>query len=107
MTTLLYVTTTLERKDDAERLGNALLEKRLIACAQISSPITSIYRWRGKTTTATEFVLGVKTISQCFPQIEKFLLQEHPYEVPEIIAQEIPLASKAYKDWVILEVEHE
>ena len=104
MKTLLLVTTTVEHKEDAERIASLLLERRMIACAQISAPIASIYRWRGKVTTATEFVLSLKTLPHYYTQIEELILREHPYEVPEIIGQEIPLVSCAYSDWVSREV---
>ncbi len=104
MKTLLLVTTTVERKEDAERLAALLLERRLVACAQISAPITSVYRWRGKVTTATELILSLKTMPHHYALIEEILLQEHPYETPEIIAQEIPLVSDAYNLWVKQEI---
>ncbi|MBU1567244.1 MAG: divalent-cation tolerance protein CutA [Proteobacteria bacterium] len=104
MNNLLLITTTIERKEDAERIATLLLVRRLVACAQISTAITSIYRWRGKVTTASELVLSLKTLPQHYTLIEQLLLQEHPYETPEIIAQEIPLVSKAYSDWVKQEV---
>ncbi len=104
MKTLLLITTTVERKEDAERLAALLLERRLVACAQISAPITSVYRWRGIVTTACELVLSLKTMPHHYALIEEVLLQEHPYETPEIIAQEIPLVNSAYNDWVKQEV---
>ena len=104
MKNLLLITTTFERKEDAERIAAVLLERRLVACAQISAPITSVYRWRGKLTTATELILSLKTMPQHYTLVEEVLLQEHPYETPEIIAQEIPMVSNAYRDWVEQEV---
>lgn len=104
MKTLLLITTTFERKEDAERIATLLLERRLVACAQISAPITSVYRWRGEVTIATELTLSVKTMLQHYALVEAVLLQEHPYETPEIIGQEIPLVSNAYRDWVEQEV---
>jgi len=104
MKTLLLITTTFERKEDAERIAALLLQRRLVACAQVSAPITSFYRWREELTTATELTLSLKTMAQHYALIEAVLLQEHPYETPEIIAQEIPLVSKAYREWVEHEV---
>jgi periplasmic divalent cation tolerance protein len=104
MKNLLLITTTFERKEDAERIAAVLLERRLVACAQISAPITSVYSWRGKLTTATELILSLKTMPQHYTLVEEVLLQEHPYETPEIIAQEIPKVSNAYRDWVEQEV---
>lgn len=104
MAKLLLITTTVEQKEDAERIANLLLAQRLIACAQISAPVTSIYRWKGETAKATEWILSMKTIERHYSQIEKTLLREHPYEIPEIVAQEIPLVSETYGSWLLQEV---
>lgn len=104
MKTLLLISTTVEHMEDADRLAALLVERKLVACVQISAPITSVYRWRGKVTTATELLLTMKTLPQHYTQVEKVLLQEHPYEIPEIIGQEIPLVSDAYSRWVQQEV---
>ena len=104
MKTLLLITTTVEHKEDAERIAALLLERRLVACAQISAPITSIYRWQGEVTTATEIILSVKTLPQHYSPIKDLIFQEHPYQLPEIIGQEIHFVSDAYHDWVKEEV---
>jgi len=101
---ILLITTTVEQKEDAERLAELLLEKRLVACAQISTPITSMYRWRGEVTTATEVVLSLKTFRRHYSAVEQILLQEHPYEIPEIIAQDDVFASESYAKWLEGEV---
>jgi len=44
----IQVSTTTERKEDAERIAWSLVEARLAACVQILGPIESIYRWKGK-----------------------------------------------------------
>ena len=105
MKNLIVVSTSLDNKEDAERIAGLLLERNLIACAQISGPITSVYRWRGKVTTATEYVLSLKTTQQRFQILQEILIQEHPYELPEIIGQGIEHVSTAYYDWVCGEVQ--
>jgi periplasmic divalent cation tolerance protein len=104
MEKLVIITTSFEHKEDAERIAALLIDRRLIACGQISAPITSIYKWQGKVVTATEFLLSSKTLARHYPTVEQIILQEHPYETPEIIAQEISFVSKAYKDWLSKEV---
>ena len=44
----IQVTTTTEKKEDAERIARSLVETRLAACVQIVGPIESIYRWKGR-----------------------------------------------------------
>jgi periplasmic divalent cation tolerance protein len=104
MKTLFLISTTVEQKEDAERIAALLLERRLVACAQISAPITSIYRWQGQVTTATEFILSLKTTSQCVARVKEVLTREHPYQIPEIIGQEIVHVNDAYSAWVDKEV---
>ena len=105
MKAIIIISTTLEKKDDAERIAGLLLDHKLIACAQISGPITSLYRWKGVTTSATEFSLSVKTTASLTDKVKDILLLEHPYELPEIIVQEIDHSSKEYSRWVYGEVQ--
>ena len=104
MKPLVIVSTTLEEKEDAERLARLLLERKLIACAQISGPITSLYRWEAVTTSATEFTLNLKTTPQHLKEVRSLLSQEHPYDLPEIIVHEVN-ASDDYSTWVYGEVQ--
>ncbi|OGR18264.1 MAG: hypothetical protein A2X81_02485 [Desulfobacterales bacterium GWB2_56_26] len=105
MNTLLLVSTTFSRKEDAERIAQLLLDRKLIACAHISGPITSVYRWQGKVNTTPEFTMSVKTTPQRWQTLQDILVREHPYELPEIVGQEIQHVSDAYYDWVCGEVQ--
>jgi len=100
---IILISTTVEKKADAERLAGLLVERRLVACAQISAPIHSIYRWQGQTVAAEEFFLVLKTRKSLYPKVEQLLLEEHPYQTPEILAQDIALVSDGYLRWVMEE----
>ncbi len=104
MKPIILVSTTLESKADAERIAGLLLDRKLIACAQISSPMTSLYRWKGATTSAIEFSLSLKTIPSCTEEVKVVLEKEHPYDLPEIIVQEINDSSNEYSQWIYGEV---
>jgi periplasmic divalent cation tolerance protein len=105
MKPIVLISTTLENKEDALRIAGLLLDRKLIACAQISGPITSLYRWEGKKTSATEFVLSLKTTPSCAGTAKLLLLHEHPYDLPEIIVQEIDKSSNEYSKWIYGEVQ--
>jgi periplasmic divalent cation tolerance protein len=105
MKPITLLSTTLENKTDAERIATLLLAHKLIACAQISGPITSIYRWQEVVTSATEFVLSLKTTPQCTEMVKARLMEEHPYDIPEIIIQEMNNSSDEYAQWVYGEVQ--
>lgn len=100
MTEPIIVTTTLEEHEAAERLARLLLEKKLIACAQILGPGRSLYWWQGKIVEASEVVLAMKTDRSYFDRIQQFIKAEHPYQVPEIVATAIVCGSSDYLDWL-------
>lgn len=100
MEKLTIVTTTTETKDDAEKLAQLLLKKNLIACAQVSGPITSHYRWDGETVMGQEFSLSVKTVKRTKDQVKKTIQEHHPYDVPEILVTFMDEVSSQYFDWV-------
>ncbi|MEM6329696.1 MAG: divalent-cation tolerance protein CutA [Planctomycetota bacterium] len=96
----LQVTTTTGDRDLAERIGTELVDRRLAACAQVSGPIESIYRWRGKIERGEEWRCVAKTTTAHFAAIESLIAELHPYDVPELIATPIVAAGRAYLDWL-------
>jgi len=101
---IILVTTTVETLDDARNIGRALLEKRLMACAQVSGPITSIYRWQGKVVDGQEYLLTVKTSVALQQEVVAAIKKMHPYEVPEIVVQKPEYTEPDYAKWVNGEV---
>lgn len=86
---------------EAEKLARALVQKRLAACVNIAnSRVKSVYRWKGKIESASEFLLTVKTTQRQFAALEKEIRRLHTYETPEIIALPIVAGSKAYLRWI-------
>ena len=49
----LQVLTTLDDRDVALTLAREMADARLIACAQVTGPIASVYRWQGAIEQAT------------------------------------------------------
>ncbi|MEZ6133528.1 MAG: divalent-cation tolerance protein CutA [Pirellulaceae bacterium] len=96
---ILLVATTLETQEQAEGLAQTLIDERLAACAQISAPIRSVYRWQGEMCRGTEFYLTIKTTRHRESELVDRLQALHPYQVPEILLQTIQ-ASAAYAAWV-------
>jgi periplasmic divalent cation tolerance protein len=93
------VTTTAERKD-AETLAQAVLDRRLGACVQLSGPIESRYWWNNRIETAGEWTLTIKTRRDLYKPLEKLLLELHPYDQPEIMATPIVEVSAGYLKWL-------
>jgi periplasmic divalent cation tolerance protein len=101
---IVEVRTSVASRDDADRLARDVVAARLAACAQVTGPMTSQYHWKGTLERAEEWQCHLKTTRTRWPDVERFLRENHPYELPEIVM--LPLAgSEAYLDWVRDEVE--
>lgn len=100
----IQVFTAVEKKEDAERIANALLEKRLAGCVQITGPVSSTYWWKDKLEKAQEWLCFIKTSRSLYGELEKTIKETHPYETPEIIAVPIVAGSKDYLDWLGLQL---
>ena len=97
------VTTTIDSPDTADALAKAAVTVRLAACAQVVGPVRSVYRWDGAVEETEEWVLTLKTTAGAYAALERFLLDEHPYEVPEIVPVPIVAGNPAYLTWIATE----
>jgi periplasmic divalent cation tolerance protein len=96
----IVVTTTVDSEEGARELGKRLVESYLAACVQVVGPISSTYRWKGRVETAQEWLCLVKTRQDLYDRVEAAIGEEHPYEVPEIVALAISQGSKDYLSWL-------
>ncbi|MGS2587786.1 divalent-cation tolerance protein CutA [Streptomyces hebeiensis] len=101
----LTVLTTADSAEKAEALARGAIEARLAACAQISAPVTSVYRWEGAIETAQEWQILFKTTAAGYEALEAHLSAAHDYDVPEIIATPVVRGSAAYLSWVTEETD--
>jgi periplasmic divalent cation tolerance protein len=99
MSTLL-VLTNLPDRAAAERLADALIEKRLAACVNILAPCRSVYRWKGAVQHDEEHPMLIKTTVERYDELEAALRAGHPYELPEVIAVRVERGLPAYLQWV-------
>ena len=95
----IAVVTTVASRDEARRLALALVERRLVACAQISA-IESIYRWKGVVQEEPEFRLLLKTVEGRYAAIEAAIRDLHPYDLPAIHAFAFEHVDAAYASWI-------
>jgi periplasmic divalent cation tolerance protein len=86
---------------EARRIANKVVRKRLAACVNIVlGPIQSVYRWKGRVTSAREVMMVVKTTAKRLPELEKEILRLHSYDVPEFIALPVSAGSREYLAWI-------
>ena len=96
----LLVLTTCPDQQVARHLARTLVERKLAACVQVSSPVTSFYRWDDNVCEEQEFSLQIKCLAACYPDLQQAVTEMHPYEVPELIAVPVSQGLPAYLEWI-------
>jgi len=97
----LLVLCTCASGEEAERIGRALVEEHLAACANVfDHPVYSIYRWQGAVEQAREILLLIKTTAARFEAVRKRVEELHSYDTPEIIALPLVAGSEKYLSWL-------
>ena len=98
--TYVVVLVTVPNREEAEKIAQHLLDERLIACANIIGPVSSLFRWKGKIEKAKEYILLLKSRLELFEKLSEKVKVLHSYKVPEIIAVPIIKGSQAYLEWL-------
>lgn len=101
MTDVSVIFVTVGNAEEASKIGQALVEEKLVACVNILPRIRSIYWWKGAICDEEECLLIMKTRSSLFPQLKDRIRELHSYEVPEIIAFPVAQGLPEYLDWVV------
>lgn len=98
MPKLIFVYITASSKQEAKRLAKHLLERRLIACANIFA-VESIYRWKNKIEESKEHVLIAKSAKSKFKKIQQEIEKIHSYSTPCIAKFEVQ-ANEKFACWL-------
>jgi periplasmic divalent cation tolerance protein len=97
---VLIVFTTMPGRDAGEVLARKIVEARLAACVQVLPQMTSVYVWEGKVHSEPEHLLLIKTLPGHYEQLREFIIANHSYDVPEIIAVQSDKVSGRYLAWM-------
>jgi periplasmic divalent cation tolerance protein len=95
------VLSTAPDTEVAQRIGTALVEERLVACANILNGVTSIYRWKGSVQKEHEVLMILKTTARGVEALRRRIVDLHPYDVPEVVALDVRDGHPPYLDWVV------
>lgn len=98
---VVFVTTS--SVDEAERIGKAMVDSRLVACANVLPGVRSIFRWESKVNVESECLVIMKSTMNRFSDLETAIRRHHSYRVPEIIAVPIIAGSAPYLEWIRVE----
>ena len=94
------VLSTAGSMDEANKIADALVQRRLAACVNVVGPIASVYRWKGKVEHAQEWLLVIKTTAGVADTVGDAIKELHSYELPECVVLAVEGGSEAYLEWV-------
>lgn len=97
---LLEVRVAVPDTETGLALAHSLVARQLAACVQVIGPITSVYSWQGETQQGDEWLLLMKTTEDAFEALMAVIVEEHSYEVPEILGVPVTHALPQYAEWV-------
>src|SRR3954469_16494427 len=97
---IVEVTITAPAADWLAGLCHQLIHAGLAASAHIIHPITSIYRWEGTVHETTEARAFLRSRRALLEELTAYVLDRHPYEVPNITAVRIVDGNPRYLAWL-------
>jgi periplasmic divalent cation tolerance protein len=103
VTAIVTVEITCPDAATAAAIAEALVARRLAACANVGAPIASLYHWQGRIERAAEVPLVLKTAAARFPALAEAARALHPYDTPSILAHPVAAVTDDYRAWVLAE----
>lgn len=95
---LIYV--TCANAEEAKKIAGELVERKLIACANIMQPHTAVYPWEGQVQTGAETAMILKSYDSKFLEIKQAICAMHSYECPCILALPVKIGHEPFIDWI-------
>ena len=98
-TEFVFVYSTFPDAEAAKRVGDMLVREKLAACVNIHGPMTSVYEWKGKVETESEFAAFIKTRAALADEVIAQARELHPYSVPCFLVLPIAGGNADYLEW--------
>tara|TARA_A100000164_G_scaffold368278_1_gene391297 strand:- start:80 stop:394 length:315 start_codon:yes stop_codon:yes gene_type:complete len=95
---------TCPKKKEANKIAAFLVQKKLVACANIVNNVDSIFNWKGKVVKSKEILIIGKTMNKNIQKIIKNIKKLHSYKVPCVIFFDIKNGNTDFLKWIIRSV---
>lgn len=99
---IIWILINCNKVSEADKIGRALLQKRLISCFDILPRIKAVYFWppkSGKLEESKGAILVSETLPKNFNKIYKLTKQLHSDKLPFIGSMQIEVKDEYYQ-WV-------
>ena len=87
-------------REAGRNLAHALLDEKLIVCANIVPAIESVFEWDGERGESAEVGLLMKTEAGKIDALCARLERLHPYDTPVVMAWRVDAANPTALDWI-------
>ena len=102
---IIVIYCTVPNKKTAEKIAQILVKEKLAACVSVVDKVQSFFSWEGNLCNEKELLLIIKTKRTNYDKIRFMIEEQHPYNVPEIIALPVVNCSEEYMRWLVHETE--
>ncbi|MFA5084374.1 MAG: divalent-cation tolerance protein CutA [Candidatus Paceibacterota bacterium] len=96
---MIFIYSTFPNKEEAEKMAEELIKKKLAACVNILAS-DSVYAGKDKIEKSKEAVAIIKTRKINFKKAEKFISKNHSYKIPCVIGISARKVNKKYFHWL-------
>ena len=100
---MVFIYTTCEKTEEAEKLAKLIIEKKMGACVDFW-PVNSCYKWEGATSIHSEIMILITTLESKLEDVNELISQNHTYAVPLIAGVDVRRINRAYKEWMTQEI---
>ena len=91
---------TAPNAKEAKQISKKLLDKKLIACANVISNVSSYFRWKNKVQNSKEIIICGKTTSRNEIKIINEVKKMHSFSAPCVIFFDIKNGNKDFLKWI-------
>lgn len=97
---MVMIYTACATVNECKAIAEALIDKNVAACANIMSPMQSIYRWKGNVERLNEIPMIIKTDKKNHDEAVRMIETMHSYETPGIVSWDADSVHADYSAWM-------
>jgi periplasmic divalent cation tolerance protein len=98
---VVLIYTTFPSLGEAEDAARELVNAKLAACVNILPSMVSVYTWQGKTETANEVAMLVKSAKVRTDDVLNAIKRMHPYDVPARLVLPVTGGGADFLRWIV------
>ncbi|XP_045104911.1 protein CutA homolog isoform X1 [Portunus trituberculatus] len=91
---------TAPSQEVAKKIAGGLVKNKLAACVNIIPGVVSVYEWKEEINEDPEVIMMIKTRTSRLEELTKYVRENHPYDVCEVISSKIDQGNPPYLDWI-------